>query len=278
VNKTYLIASGVGLTSLAVGATSGYFLAKRKFDATLDEKIADEVAKTKKYYSVLLMQKDKPDLADLANDHIPSPPTDADLSEEDAEAAAYRENLNTRNRRVETAAKAAQTNYQAYASTVPETPGVVHSNIFTTTPSSKRPMPPRDEHGKFLPKDAVQGVGGVDPYLIGEVEFLQNDMEHNQESALYFAKEDTVIMIADNEPIDVGRIGEENLTDFPQDPPRVIYVRNEGLQLDYQITLAGETLTGYMGLGEEDPEDEEDDEDDENEEEPDHRKARFAEG
>lgn len=238
-NKTYVAIGGVAIVSTAVGGAAGYFIAKRNFDATLDAKIAKEVEATKKYFSVLLMEakQNKPSTpAEIPSDEI----EDEELEEEDDEPV---------DPEVEENAKAALTNYQGYAK--PELAEVA-SNIFDRNSSPKKKLPPREPGtGKFMPRESREPT----PYIITDEQFLVNDPEHEQENLFYFAKEKTLIQIMDREPIDIDCVGEVNLTLFPEvheGETSSIYVRNEGLSIDYDITLTHESLTEFMGLGESD--------------------------
>lgn len=256
-NKTILIAGGAAVASLAAGGVGGYFLAKKKFDATLDDLIALEVEKTKKYYSVLLMQaREKPEsLEELATEDAGGE-GGADEEEcvtpregwsEAVQAAKESGRASTANN-----ASKAMVDYQSYA-TKPPLSEVVPSNIFAKD-KSKKELPPRDpQTGHFLPKNTVEPTQTDDPYLITHEEFLQGEMEYDQENLFYFIRDETLIMVADNESVDIDRVGEVNLTLFPKTPkdePSIICVRNDGLQIDYEIHLRHDSITEYLGLGE----------------------------
>lgn len=260
-NKSYLIAGGASVASLAVGAVGGYFLAKRKFDILLDERINVEVEATKKHYSVLLMQaRDKPaSPADIPAAAAAEDDGDVDEPEEITEAD---QEVIAKGRQTLAQASTALTNYQGYADK-PSLDEVVKSNIFTTAASPKKSLPPRDPTtGHFLPKPAAQSNAEQTPYLITHKDFLLNDGEYEQVNYKYFVNDKTLIDY-DNESVEIGRVGEVNLTLFPQvpkDEPSIICVRNEWLQTDFEIQLVHESLTEYMGFGdgEEDPDEDED--------------------
>lgn len=264
-NKSYLIAGGSSAVSLAIGGAAGYLVARKRFNATLDEKIKVEVEATVKHYSLLLMQaRDKPESpADIATpddeDNIYAEPT---LTDEDQ--AVIEKGRQTLGR-----AKAALIDYQGYAEK-PSLDQVVKNNIFASTTAPKKALPPRDPAtGHFLPKNgnAVEET----PYLISHDNFLAQTNEdevdfshHDQENLKYFVNDKTLLGYDPENPIEIGVVGEVNLTLFPNVPegePSIICVRNEGLQMDYEIQLVEESLTEYMGFGESDadlPDDEED--------------------
>jgi hypothetical protein len=266
VNKTYLIVGGASVASLAAGAVGGYLAAKKRFDKHLDRLIAEQVEATRKQYSVMLMEQktsQKPaSPADIARQKAIYEAAQKVVEEEEPPLTKAQEEAKVK-------ADRALTNYQGMAK--PDLGDVVKSNIFTTEQRGKK-LPARDENGKFLPKDAAPTVtktrgGHPDPYIIEPDEFLRNTPEHEQDSLLWFAKDETLIVVADSESFALSKVGDDFMHFFPEgEEPSVVYVRNEGMGEDYQITRTFESLTEYMGLGESDedlPADEdEDDEDD----------------
>lgn len=246
-NKSYLIAGGASVVSLAAGAAGGYLFAKKKFDVALEEQVRLEVEATKKYYAVRLMEAKKPDnpgdlLADPEVEKEENTGDDEKLIGEDAEKIIQK-------------GKTALMNYQGVSATTPASE-VVENNIFDVNKRPKKALPPREPGtGKFLPKSTEPDPEPRDkPYLISAESFLLNTPEHEQDSLYYYAKDDTVVMASDiSEAIDPAKIGQENLSSFPEDEdPGVIYVRHDILQVDYQITRTYESLTEAMGLGETD--------------------------
>lgn len=268
-NKTYAVVSGTVVVSLAAGVAGGYFLAKKKFEKTLDDLLGKEVQKTQKFYERLL-EESKKTIEDLkalretidlrVESEKPVPEIEED--EESSDSAVVKA---LRETRAEHEATRALTNYQGFAAK-PPLEDVVSKNIFTDKPKKK--LPPRDpETGRFgsvqpkgdfadRPREHVTHSGPeLTPYMINHDAFLVNDPEHEQESLLYFRKDETLLQVDDQETVDIARVGEVNLTLFPEvadGEASLICVRNEGLGIDYQITLTDESLTVYMGLGEDD--------------------------
>lgn len=248
-NRTHLIVGGASAASLAVGVTGGYFLAKRKFNDRLEALIDEEVEKTKKVYSLLLMQTEKKS----------APPTPEVEDDEDKPLELEAEDppeLSEADKATIRRGQKAMVDYQGFGGKEPGE--VVTNNIFSNDASrAKKAMPARGPGGKFLPKSATEEhveVSQDGPYLIDPETFLENEPEHDQESLLYFVNDDTVVLAADpNEAIDNEKVGESNLHSFPDDEePSVIFVRHDRLQVDYQITRTKESLTAFMGMGEED--------------------------
>jgi len=257
-NKTVLIAGGASVVSLAIGGTAGYFIAKSKFDKTINDLIAIEVDKTRKHFSDVTekLEEELRELKDSEDDEqeVASEPDDepSDLSSELDRKAAEKLKAN---------AKTALTNYQGISTgqvlNGPEKPdlqSLVNKNIFEKGNQGQKPPQPRNEKGRFRPRHSQEDVSESEndpPQLISEEEFLANDPENEQESALYYIRDKVVVLTADlSEEIETAVIGEVNLTLFPEDDPRVIYVRNSGLNIDYQVTLTESSLTKDMGMGE----------------------------
>lgn len=265
-NKKYLIVGGVSaVASLAAGGAGGYLVAKRKFDKKVDGLIALEVEKTKKYFSVLLMEAKKAPIVDVlmtdkvldmmdAEETERSDEVEKELTEADEKAIA-------KGRKVLGEAKEALVNYQGFAQK-PDLSTLVTSNIFTKEAPKKR-LPPRDPTtGHFMPKKDQEEEGVEQtPYLISQEEFLLNDGEFEQKNLRYFKQDDTLIDVEMNdEVVENAVVGAVNLTLFPdvsEGETSIICVRNEGLEIDYEIQLMTESLTDYMGLGENEGDDNE---------------------
>lgn len=242
-NKIHLIVGGSSVASLVAGAAGGYFFAKKSFYKKLDELVSIEVEATKKHYGVLMTNMQygqKPDLMDLVSRYPEEEDSDLEI-EEDAPVELPQP------------VDKVLTDYQGFA----KEPEVVETNIFTA--ERTRPLPPRDESGKFLSatakfkthKDVEARPSDGEPYPITEQEFMLNDPEHEQDSALYFVKDDTVVLTADyTDVIDNDRIGKLQLERLAEGDREVMYIRHDGLQIDYQVTRTTESLTEAMGLGE----------------------------
>lgn len=237
-NKTYLIVVGTCAASLAAGSAGGYFFAKKKYLGQLEETVDREVAAAKKLYSLQAMDVKPPLEAivsaydDIVEENEPLPlEAEEELSKPATEALV---------------------NYQGFIKTAPKDE-VIESNIFSNS-SPKKLMPPREPGtGKFVSKDKPVEIvkDKPEPFPISEDDFLANLPEHQQESVLFFVHDDTAVMEADyNEVVDAGRIGQFQLEKLKTSDNNVIYIRNDGLQEDYQVTRTTDSLTEAMGLGE----------------------------
>lgn len=265
-NKTLLVAGGTALVSLAAGAAGGYFFAKKRFDEELPGIIENETEAIKKHYSLMLME---------ARNGKPSDPADLPRREDETEEGselpdpdelsdAEQEELTGRDEAVieklRSNAKVALTDYQKISTDKVASQGVsasgktVTKNIFADAESkAQRPLPPRGPGGKFRPRTARE-ENNDPPQIIDAETYLLNDSEHDQESLMYFVNDRTLVLTADpSEALDIALVGEVNLTLFPDVPegqPSMIYVSNTGLRTDYEIKRMDESLTDFLGLGE----------------------------
>lgn len=260
-NKTYLIAGGTAIVSLAAGGAGGYFLARKRFNEQLDLAITAETDKVKKHFSILLMEARDGKPADPADiiftkeddedlDFEPEEDPEEELSERDLEA------LKKGREKIADRAKAVQVDYRGISSKNTGE-GEVAQNIFTADARQTKPeMPPRDPAtGQFRTKETAPPTtqeGANEPYLIDEEAFLHNDGEYENKSFFYFAEDDTLLDIENNnEPVDSSLFGEAILSSFPlveAGTEAAIYVRNDALQTDYQIRLRLEDLSEFIGL------------------------------
>lgn len=236
-----LILVGASAVSLAAGAAGGYFFAKRQFLLKLDTEVAREVDATKKHYGVLmtnLQYGPKPSLDEVVAKYA---------SEDDALPLEAEEEVEEATEVIKP--KIEFVDYQKFAVGKPESADtVIESNIFTSQ-TPKPPLPPRDveEEIAVLEQPAVPQT--LEPYPIDEETFLINDPEHEQESVLYFANEDTVVMAHDyDNRIENDIIGEFQLHKLTNSENPIIYIRNPQLETDYQVTLTTDSLAEALGL------------------------------
>lgn len=275
-NKTILIAGGAVVASLAVGAAGGYFVAKKRFNDELPAIIDHEVEAVKKHYSLMLMaaKNGKPESpADIPKQPAavgtePSESTDAsakhsDPEDGDVEEREYEEPTEAdlavmeKGRQTLRDAARALVDYQGISTqavTDSAPPTLVQNNIFDNESKKRKSRPPRDPSTGHFRKQTTREAVNEPPQIIDAEAFLLNDEEFEQESLLYFIRDRTLVHEADpTDSVDIAIAGEVNLTLFPQEPegePSMIYVRNSGLSILYEIKRMSGSITDYLGLGE----------------------------
>ncbi len=247
-NKTVLVAGGTALVSLAAGATGGYFFAKRQFDQSIPGIIEAEIAATTAHYETRIAEmQEEPD--EPGPETAPEDDEELQLEAEDPPTANVRqpavESFIKRN------AEEALVNYQGMSK--PPLAEVVgqSSNVFDTN-QVKPELPPRDDHGRFIPK---QPEAPEDPFIISLEEWVENKPEHEQESLIYFMKDKTLMKPVEKMAVDLECVGETNLSVlvemFSKNPEGAeICVRNPGLEEDYEVTVSDLDLTEWFGSGE----------------------------
>lgn len=239
-NKTILIAGGASVASLVVGGAAGYFYSKRRWQDHFLKELEHELESARKVFAVRLMQ---------AKDGKPESPADipitTDENDEPDDDTILAQN-----------AGMAVKNYQSYAGDVTTESSIQHKNIFSSTATPAKKLPPRGDGGKFIPRIVQPDPNADDnqPYIISDEDFLENKTDYFQVYLLYFVKEDTLVKAHETgETLDNAVVGQTNLEKFPKvmkGEERRLFVRNDQLEEDYEILMMHEPLTEYIGLQE----------------------------
>lgn len=251
-NKIVLIAGGTSAVSLAVGGAAGYFYARREFNKKVEPLITEQVDKTKKHYSILLEEarKGKPEsIMDIpiSNEEeleleleAEDPPATADVASPAVDSF------------IRSQANKAMIDYRGMSDKPQPDAPVATENVFDQPANKARPLPPRDPVTKrFVPRER-QSPADEEPKTITLEQFVENEDGHQQVSLMYFANEKTLLDPMTKETVDLDEVGAENLDTFPVVDAGVtceIYIRNGGLQQDYDITKTEDDLTDWLGLG-----------------------------
>lgn len=261
-NKTILIAGGASLASLAIGGAAGYYLGVKKMAGEFEKMLDEELAKAKKVYAVryseanaskpaspadIPKRSDSEDSLELEGD---DPEEDDELSEEDTRALGRRREQPVRT----------LVDYRNFAKDT-DNPDYVEKNIFTesaTTPPKTSPLPPRSpENGRFTKRadpPTPTGPSNPQPYRIMQEDFLRNEHEFDSHNYIYFPDEEILVDVEnDNETIDLGIVGQENLTAFPEPDENgysAVFICNERMGRVIEIRLSQQSLTSFVNLAE----------------------------
>jgi hypothetical protein len=265
-NKTIIIAGGACVASLAAGGAAGYLIAKNQLSKMFDDRMERELEETRRHYGRLLAksrEEQKPSLEELAQnlekkiEEAPPVEDDEPSDEEIMRQQALRKR-----------GKAALVDYQGI-STKKTTEAAKAATIADNTERHNVfGDPPRGKDGKFLPRQheesdpPAQQQGEKDypvtdpPYQISALSFVTNVQGHEQENLKWFPKNNALIKVFDGEIEDyeIERVGQSNLNAFdlsaPEEKLQEIFVRNDQLEMDYEITLTWGSLEEYMGMDE----------------------------
>lgn len=123
-----------------------------------------------------------------------------------------------------------------------EVPQVVTTNIFV----EGKPMEPDDfDYDAELPNRSIDT-----PYVISHDEFMQGEKEYVQSSLRWFDGDD-VLTDDKNVPIDeVDLTVGECIRQFGHGSkdPRIVYVRNERMEVDFEVVKDDGTYAEYVGF------------------------------
>jgi hypothetical protein len=203
---------------------AGYYVAIRQLNAQYDERLSAEIAATKKYYGTHLVSHKEYESPEDAVEALIEADEDPEKS-----IAKYH------------SAKIARE--EGYIVEPSEPDGVVEisKNVFTDS--------------KYLDLDIDAEERSPDrPYVISFDEFYESA---NTSQALTYYQGDEVLVDEANKHIpDVDLIvGEDNLERFGHGSkdPRVVFIRNENLEIDFEVTLAdGKYSEEVLGFKHED--------------------------
>jgi hypothetical protein len=197
----------IAIASLAAGSVIGYFTATTVLRAKYEEELRVQIEKTKEFYAKLEEKKQF---------QTPGEAADALIPEEAKKTLAD--------------AVTAMTNYRGEKP--PDRKKVVEEmieNIFShetvTTEITDDEKDLRDRRT---------------PYILEKDEYLESDSDFNQTTVTYYAGDETLADERDDIIEDIDKVvGLANLQRFGHGSgdPRVLYVRNELLEIDYEILL-----------------------------------------
>jgi hypothetical protein len=213
--KLLLVGGGV-LIGLSVGLSGGYLLAKKRLQDAYDEALGDEIEATKRHYAI--MHKDEgyetPEVALETLGILAS------------ERSASRDVMGTiiMGERYGIAGTAAK---------------IV--NVFEGVDEE-------DPDEDYSEEDAKRSKDV--PYVISKEEFFENSDNRDQATMTYFAEDDVLADEADMPIDDVDAVvGTSNLDLFGHrsHDPRVVYVRNEKLRIEYEICKSDGSFAKEVG-------------------------------
>lgn len=214
VNKEALIVGAAVAASFAAGGGVAYLYTKRKYEAILEQEIVD----FKQEYSVRMAAV----VEARANEEAKT------ISESIIAREAY-------------APPSVDTGNGEHV-TAEDIKEAIESNIFD------QPMPDVPEWDQEAEEDSrrngVPFILSKDEYYAGELGFTQMHLTFYEEDDVLVDEEDQLV------PDQDGTVGEDNLQKFGygSGDPRVLYVRNEVKQIDFEITLDKGSFSAAMGF------------------------------
>lgn len=240
-NNPWLLA-GVAVVSLAVGVAAGYYIAKKVLEPKYEKLAAQEIAEAKLFYASKHKQGDfaTPEQVAEARGVTPDEPV---VKEAVIAMVHYKGGSET----VEDVSD--QMNEEEPKKTERRLPRQV-KNIFT-----ENPEPEKD--GEWSYEAELAGRSPDEPYIIHHDEYMENEDEHNQVTVTYYDGDDVLVDERERPIPDVDEtIGLEatKLFGHGSKDPNIVYVRNDRLDLDFEVVLSTGKYAEIV-LGFEDPED-----------------------
>jgi len=206
--KLSIVVGTTAIVSLAVGSAVGYFIALKILDKKYQDQLQQEVESTKKFYAKLYKK-----------DEFQTPEsTIKEIAPGAAEAAAALLNY----KGISDAAFEVVDEKREFAQQV------LH-NIFaekTTEEISDKEKRNRTEEA---------------PYILSKDEFMESDSDYTQSTVTYFGGDKVLVDSREDiiEDVDMT-VGEGNLERFGHGSgdPNVLYVRNDRLEIEFEILLS----------------------------------------
>ena len=252
-NPVALVAAGV--VGAAVGGAVAYFVTAKKLNAKFEEQMVEEIAEARAFYSNL--NKVKEDGSNLTPQEVLA----ARHGEEAVEA------LRTYQGRPEEPVlegepydnirdeeQIQRLEKRAFKKRVVTEDGTMMATTVQETSATERNVFRDDtfdleEEIKYRTEDA--------PYIITHDEYFAGDLEYDTSSLTYYEKDDTLTDEHDKPLEQTDKIvGDDHLVRFGSGSKdkNVVYVRNDRLGIDYEITRSrGSYLEDVLGMENEDP-------------------------
>lgn len=229
----------VFVAGVAGGAGLGYFIAAKKLGREFDQRLEEEIQETRDFYS--RVHKTGDDGAVLTPAEVLKQRHGADEA-----ASALRkyqgevdEQDEAQLRKIEERAAVAAN--EISANVISEEKVEVKTetrNVFVD------PNFDYEEELKYRTKDK--------PYVITHDEFFEGEGDYDNNSLTYYEQDDTLVDERDHPVDDMENIiGEDNLVRFGHGSKdrNIVYVRNDKLEIDYEIVKSPGSFLEALGLG-----------------------------
>lgn len=224
---------GVGVVGVAIGAAGGYFIAKKRLEKVFAKKSNEEIAEAREFYSRRVHK--------IGDGGATLTPQEVLASEHGEEALAALQSY----RGVDEEDEALLAKTQARVIVTEETAAgvgiseeVVERNVFLDP--------------TFDLEVELQGRSTERPYVISHDEFFESEKDYENQVLTYFEADDTVVDEGDKALDDPDRlIGEGTLNRFGHGSrdKNVVYVRNDRLEMDFEIVRGSGSYLEALGLG-----------------------------
>lgn len=216
ISKGGLVRVGVLVGLLTAGAGfAGYKIAEKRLDTRYSELASKEIAEAKEFYG-RLNKRDEFETPEKAVKN---------LIGDDRNTQEYLHDVRK--------SSEALLNYQGVMTndTEVEVEETVSVNVFTNDAVSDP---------NFDLEAEMAGRSSDHPYIISKEEFFHNEVEFDQTSITYYSGDGSLADEQEAEiPVTDPIVGDANLERFGygSGDPRIVYIRNEKLQTDFEVAL-----------------------------------------
>lgn len=226
--KSFAIVAS-SLVASASGAVGGYFFAKKRLEKKYADISEQEIREAKTFYTKLYKVGDENDLSTIAAKYEdPDEPAEAVVSEDDIRQAA--EILD--NERYSTHVSYDKVGKTEVTEEQIEVKASIKKNIFDSQ---------TEGNGEFDQAEEFAKRERGEPYIITKDEFFENETEFSQVSFEYFEDDDVLCdeqnraltSAEENEAVGSGNL----LFGRGSGDNNVVYIRNEKLEVEYEVRL-----------------------------------------
>ena len=208
-NDSRVVVAASSVTSCAVGAAVAHILTKRSLTAKYAEIADKEIDEAKRYYGEMHEKQRAKSLEEIVEEESPE------------EKYLY----NKYNELANAYSPDAVPDYDEVEEPVVESK-VIEKNIF-------------DDPAVYVDEE-IMDKDNRDPsvpYIVDKDEFFTNEPEYQQVTLTYYEGDDILADERDRPQDDKSIVGENNLERFGvgSGDPNIVYVRNEVLELDFEI-------------------------------------------
>jgi hypothetical protein len=234
----------VGVVCLAAGGAGGYFIAKSTLRKFYEDLASEEIAQAKEFYA---------GFHKVDEDGGPITPQAILQERHGAEAAAE-----AVNRYRGTAAETPTRSEEDLIAEAAYEQGSPHDDEVDEAQMAKLEESARSvwDGPVFDYDEEVAKRTPTKPYLITHDEYFAAEKEYDTQSLTYYDADDTLADEKDQPIREIDQvIGEENLVRFgvASQDPNIVYVRNDRLETDYEISRSGGSyLEEVLGIEEDD--------------------------
>lgn len=226
--NTYLIMAGVSAVSLGIGGYGGYYIANRKLRTLYNKMIKHDIEHTREYYQRRYKEGKYATPEEAAGNLIPvdlnSPEAEEALGLKPAVDALLSYSPTFDGEEVAETDEEAERLQQEHEKKM--------SNIFQHGLRQE----PWDHEAELLRRASEPNA----PYILTQDEYMSNETEFEQSTLTYYQVDDVLTDSRDEEIRDSDNtVGDVNLTKFGHGSgdPNVLYIRNERLEMEFEILL-----------------------------------------